>query len=142
MTLKEFWRIAVLGFKAGTRDFYRPMKIPVLRYPPKKYESRKGKDMSQNSISKLSASNQPSRAHDIRLSTTGAQGLSLCVLGWLLHLASTWFWNLKAIVSLEPSRFFAHTLQFVAWSMMTVGCLQLISALVVSLYRWIRKHEA
>jgi hypothetical protein len=142
MTLKEFWRIAMLGFKAGTRDFYRPMKIPVLRYPPKKYESRKGKDMSQDSISKLSGFEQPSRAHDIRLSTTGAQGLSLSLLGWLLHLATTWFWNLKAVVSLEPSRFFAHTLQFAAWSMMTVGFLQLISALVVALYRWIRKHEA
>ena len=98
--------------------------------------------MSQDYISKLSGSNQPSHAYDVKLSTTGAQGLSLCLLGWLLHLASTWFWNLKAIVSLEPSRFFAHTLQFTAWSMMTVGCLQLISALVVALSRLIRKHKA
>ena len=98
--------------------------------------------MSQDYISKLSGSNQPSRAYDVKLSTTGAQGLSLCVLGWLLHLATTWFWNLKAVVSLEPSRFFVHTLQFAAWSMMTVGFLQLISALVVALYRWIRRHKA
>ena len=40
MTLKEFWHIATLGFKAGTRDFYRPMKIPVLRYSPKKEEQK------------------------------------------------------------------------------------------------------
>jgi len=98
--------------------------------------------MSQDYISKLLGSEQSSRAYDVRLSTTGAQGLSLCLLGWLLHLASTWFWNLKAIVSLEPSKFFAHTLQFAAWSMMTVGCLQLISALVVALSRLIRKHKA
>jgi len=35
MTLKQLWRFAVLGFIAGTRDFYRPPRWADFRIPRK-----------------------------------------------------------------------------------------------------------
>jgi hypothetical protein len=59
MTLKEFWRIAVLGFKAGTRLLSTDKEsCPSLRS-----EERRTKDASKEDISLVTSDNQTAFLH-------------------------------------------------------------------------------
>ena len=106
------------------------------------YESRKGKNMSQNYIPKSSTADQSSRKQGTGAAASLAYGISLCLLGWFMHIGFLWFWKQTFVVSLGFSHFFVYIFQFVSWSMVALGCLQLLATFLLALYQWIRTKKA